>query len=226
MQRAHGRLTKKDLKEDELVTRVLQAWGYIEKNYPKFLAGLGAIVVAVLAGMFIKSQSDQQTQASIDALGDVRIALHQGKVEDAVFQAERVAEEYSGKPAAEQVLLLLGGLYYDLGRYAEAQTTYQGYLSTYGDEGPAGYAAWIGIAACLEEQGSYVEAAEKYVAYADQYRASPFAPIVLKEASRCYAGAGNPEKAQGALQRILKDYPKSSIVRSAKAELRQMGVMN
>lgn len=226
MQRAHGRLTKKDLKEDELVTRALQMWAYIEKNYPKLLAGLGAIVVVALAGMLIKNQSDQQTQASIDALGNVRIALHQGKVEDAVFQAERVAEEYSGKPAAGQALLLLGGLHYDLGRYAEAQTAYQGYLSTYGDEGPAGYAAWGGIAACLEEQGSYVEAAEKYVAYADQYGTSPFAPIVLKEASRCYVNAGDLEKAQGVLQRIVKDYPKSSIVRSAKAELRQMGVMN
>ncbi len=226
MQRAHGRLTKQEIKEDELMAWGMKTWGYVEQNYPKILAGLGAVVVLALVGVFIKHQSDRQAQAAIDALGDVRIALYQGRADDAILQAERVVEDYSGKPAAGYALLLMGNMYYELGRHTEAQTAYQRYLSDYGDEGPSGYGAWTGLAACLEEQQSFLEAAQKYAAYADKYASSPFAPIVLKEASRCYLQAQEFEKAQEVLERIVNHYSESKVARTARADLTEMGVVN
>ena len=204
----------------------MQLWGYVQNNYPKLLAGAGAVVIVVLIGVFIKQQSDRRTRVAMDALGEVNISLAQGNNDEAVLQAEKIAKDYSGKPAARQALILLGNLHFAQDRHSEARISYQEYLDTYGDEGPSGYGARAGIAACLEEQGKYREAAEEYAAYADKYPASPFAPMVLKEAARCYRLAGDSEKAQASLQRIVDGYSESAAARTAKAELTQMGVLN
>jgi pentatricopeptide repeat protein len=78
----------------------------------------------------------------------------------------------------------------------------------------------------MEEQKSFLQAADFYVAYADRYGSPPFAAIVLKAAARCYVEAGDLEKAKGVLQRIVENYKESTVARAASAELKKMGVVN
>ena len=224
MQSERKRPTKQELKEDEVITWLLQALAYVEDNYPKLLAGLGAVVVVILVGVFINTYTEGQAQDARNALGDVRIALLQGNTSGAIEQAERIVEDYSGQPSAQQTLILLGNLYFEVGRHAEAQATYQKYLDVHGDEGPTGYGARTGQAACMEVQGNYAGAGEEYAAYADQHSSSSFASLALKEAARCYRLAGDIEKSQDIYRRILNDYSKSLIAPVARAELRQMGI--
>ena len=94
------RMTKQELKEDEFVNKIMNAWGYVKENYPKVIAVLGGFAILILIGVFINQQAYEQTRASIEAFGEVRIALMQGQIDNAIMQAERVAENYSGKPAA------------------------------------------------------------------------------------------------------------------------------
>jgi TolA-binding protein len=218
------RMTKQELKEDEFVNKIMNAWGYVKENYPKVIAVVGGVVILILIGVFIKQQADEQTRASVDALGEVRIALMQGQIDNAIAQAERVAENFSGKSAAGQALHMVGNLYFDSSRYAEAQVAFQSYLDNYGSEGPMGYASWSGIAACMEEQGDVAGAADKYVSFTDMASQSPFAPMALKEAARCQQSTGNSDGSIALLKRIIDSYPKSSAARSAKAELKKLGV--
>jgi TolA-binding protein len=220
------RMTKQELKQDEFVNKIMNAWEYVKENYPKVIAVIGGIVIVVLIGVFIKQQADEQTRASVEALGEVRIALLQGQIDNAIVQAERVAENYNGKPAAGQALHMVGNLYFDSGRYAESQVAFQSYLDNYGSEGPMGYASWSGIAACLEEQGDPAGAADKYIAFADQNRDSAFTPMALKEAARCVKTAGNTDRSIALLKRVTAEYPESGAAQSATAELKKLGVEN
>lgn len=226
MQRSSRRLTKQELKEDEFVNKVMAVWAYVQDNYPKVIAGVGAVIIVILVGVMIRQQAEQARRAAVEALGSVRVSLMQGQVEAAILEAERVAEEYSGKPAAGQALQMLGNIYFDAGRRAEAQAAFQRYLDEYGAEGAWGYGAWSGVAACLEEQGDAAGAGEKYLAYASKFPKSAFAPLALQEAARCFRLADAPERARSALQKIVDGYPDSQSARTAQAELGMMGALN
>jgi len=224
MQRPHGRLTKQDVKEDEVMVWVYHAWGFIEQNYTRILAGLGAIIVVALIAVFMKHKATQDVQASVDALGEMELSLFQGNIDEATAKAAEIADRYEGNPGAQQALASLGNIHYGSSRFAEAKAAYEKYLDAYGPGGPAGYGAWTGIAACLEEEGQYQEAADHYAAYAEAQPKSPLAPLALKEAARCHRLTGNLGKTSEALQQITRAYPGSKQAREAKSELKQMGV--
>ncbi|MDA0747328.1 MAG: tetratricopeptide repeat protein [bacterium] len=223
MQGHKDRLTKQELREDEFVSRILGILDYSKENYPKIIAGVGALAVIVLIGVFINRQAEQRRLEAVDAMGDVRISLLKGEEESAINQAQQVAQRYSGKPAARNALLVAGNLQFENGRFAEARTTFENYLDNFGSEGPLGYGAWVGTAASLEEEGNLNGAAERYVAYVDKHSDTPFAPLALKEAARCYEFSGALEKAKTTLQRIVDEYAKSPAANVAKAKLAQMG---
>ena len=226
MKRAHGRLTKQDLKEDELVNRALMAWTYVEENYTRILAGVGVVIVAVLVGVYIRHEGQRKARASNDALGEARIALFQGRVDDALAQAQTIADEYADSPAAGQALVLRSNILFSQGKFAESEAAYRSYLKDFGDEGAPGYGARSGIAACLEEGGNPIGAGEEYLGYADRLPDSAFAPLALREAARCFEQAGDLQRARAALQRIVDRYSNDRIARAAAAELRQMGAAN
>ncbi|MCY3767313.1 MAG: tetratricopeptide repeat protein [Gemmatimonadetes bacterium] len=223
MQGARGRLTRRELRQDEFVNRILAAWAYVEENYVRVLAAGGGVVVLILLGVFVMHQMDAQAREAVEAEGRVRVLLLQGRVDDAILDAERVAEAYGGDAAAGRALQLAGGLYFETGRYAEARAAFERYLQAFDGGGPARYSAWSGIAAAMEEEGDQAGAAAKYLAFADEFVDSPFAPNALREAARCYRLSGDTLQAGTLLQRILDRYPRSPVARSAGEELDQMG---
>ncbi|MCE2437812.1 MAG: tetratricopeptide repeat protein [Candidatus Latescibacteria bacterium] len=223
MQGTRGRMTRRELRQDEFVNRILAAWAYVEENYVRVLAIAGGVVVLFLIGVLVMHQMDAQAREAVEAEGRVRVLLLQGQVDDAILDAERIAEAYSGDAAAGRALQLAGGLYFETGRYAEAQAAFERYLQEFDGWGPARYSAWSGIAAAMEEQGDQAGAAAKYQAFADEFVDSPFAPNALREAARCYRVSGNTVQARMLLQRILDRYARSPVAQSAEEELKQMG---
>lgn len=223
MQGTRGRLTRRELRQDEFVNRILAAWAYVEENYVRVLAAGGGLVVLILLGVFVMYQMDAQAREAVEAEGRVRVLLLQGQVDDAILDAERVAETYGGDAAAGRALQLAGGLYFETGRYAEARAAFERYLQAFGAAGPARYSAWSGIAAAMEEQGDPAGAAARYLAFADEFVDSPFAPNALREAARCFRVSGDTVQARMLLQRLLDRYAKSPAARSAEEDLKQMG---
>ncbi len=217
------RLTKEDLKEDEVLTTFYRAIGYAEANYPKILAGIGAVVVAVLIGLFIKNNADKRQRAAVDALGQIQISMMQGQMDAALARAEQLTRDHEGTRIAAQALLTLGNAYYGTGRYEEARSTFQRYLDAYGSTGPDGYGAWVSVGACLEQTQNAVAAADHYTQFADTHAGSPYSPLALLEAARSHREAGNRQQAIAALARITSDYGDASVKREAEAQLRMLG---
>jgi outer membrane protein assembly factor BamD (BamD/ComL family) len=217
------RLTKEDLHEDEVLTSFYRVIGYVEANYPKILAAVGALAVAVLIAVFIKNNADKKEQAAIDALGRIQIAMMQGQMDASLVDADRLARDNAGTKIAAQALLMLGNAYYGTGRYEEGRLIFQKYLDEYGSDGPDGYGAWVSVGACMEQQGNQIGAADHYANFADAHAGSPFSSLALLEAARSYEDLGNRERAVKALTRIKSDYPDATVKREAEAQLREMG---
>ncbi len=223
MQGTRGRLTRRELRHDEFVNRILAAWAYVEENYIRMLVAVAGVVILILLGVYVMHRMDVQAREAVEAEGRVRVLLLQGQVDDAILEAERIADAYGGEAAAGRALQLAGGLYFETGRYAEAQAAFEKYLQEFDAMGPTGYSAWSGVAAAMEEQGNPAGAAARYQAFADEFEDSPFAPNALKEAARCYRVSGDSDQARILLQRILDRYSRSPAVRGAQEQLGQMG---
>ncbi len=225
MQRVRKRLTRKEVKQDEFLIWTLKIWAYAKQEYTKILAIAAAAVVVILIAALYQRRSQTRAEAVIDAFGEVRISLYQGKTGEAILQAERIVDDYEGNPEARHATVFLGNLYFELGRHPEAQAAYQSYLDNYGDGGALGYAAASGVAACLEEQNDYSGAIVAYTRYAETHPSSPYAPFALTHAARCSGLTGDTERQVDILRKIVESYSNSSPGRTARTEI-EMLVLN
>ncbi len=210
--------------QEDILVWFLKVWNQIEVNYIRILTGFGIAIVAALIVLFFYRTQTQHAEAARTALGDVYIALYEGRVEDALAASQEVIETYAGEAEAGEALMALANLHYEEGRIAEAQTYFQQYLDEYPTDGPLGYGAWSGLASCLENEKQFSEAGQQFATFAEAHPNSPFAPIALKEAGRCYELGKMPQQASDAYQRIVNEYAKSSVARFARGQLNMMGI--
>ncbi len=210
--------------QEDILVWFLKVWNQIEANYIRILTGFGIAIVAALIVLFVYRGQTQRAEAARIALGDVYIALYEGRVEDALAASQEVIETYAGQAEAGEALMALANLHYEEGRIAEARTYFQQYLDEYPTDGPLGYGAWSGLASCLENEEQFAEAGQQFAAFAGAHPNSPFAPIALKEAGRCYELGKMPQQASDAYQKIVNEYDESSVTRFARGQLSMMGI--
>ena len=210
--------------QEDILVWFLKVWGQIETNYIRILTGFAIAIVAALIVLFFYRAQTQRSDEARTALGDVYIALYEGRVEDAIATSQEVVENYAGKAEAGEALVALANLHYEEGRIAEARTYFQQYLDEYSTDGPLGYGAWTGLASCLESEGKFAEAGQQFATFAKTHPQSPFASIALKEAGRCYELGKMPQQARDAYQKIVKEYRESSAARFARGQLNMMGI--
>ena len=130
--------------QEDILVWFLKVWSQIEANYIRILTGFGIAIVAALIVLFFYRGQTQRAEAARAALGDVYIALYEGRVEEAIASSQEVMETYAGQAEAGEALMALANLHYEEGRITEARTLFQQYLNEYPAEGPLGYGAWSG----------------------------------------------------------------------------------
>ena len=210
--------------QEDILVWFLKVWNQIEANYIRILTGFGIAIVAALIVLFFYRAQTQHAEAARTALGDVYIALYEGRVEDALAASQEVIETYAGEAEAGEALMALANLHYEEGRIAEARTYFQQYLDEYPTDGPLGYGAWSGLASCLENEEKFSEAGQQFATFAEAHPGSPFASIALKEAGRCYELGKMSQQASDVYQKIINEYATSSVARFARGQLSMMGV--
>lgn len=215
------RPTRAELEEDRFVEWIMRV-GDVLREHMQVVVGAVAVLVAtiLLVGYVRASQEEDRLQASA-VLGDVLMADGNGNAVDAVQIAERLIRDHPGTPAAAQGGLFLANRYFHQGRLSEAQRLYETYLDEHGDSEVLVFAAWSGVAACLESQGQFAKAAQKYELYADRHKGQQ-ASLALMDASRCYALAGDTTSQKKALRRIRHEFPNSPLASKAHEQLRTL----
>lgn len=209
MLKPRKRITKKQLKEDKLVTFYFQAQEWLEKYSKHLMIGVAVVVVAVAAiAWYTTSQAKAEKTASADLARATR-TLETFDYQNAISQLSSIVDSYGSTPSGTMARLHLANAFYQTREYANAKKSYAKFLSSFSGDDHFLAAAQGGIAACLEQEKSYGEAAKAYIKAAEKYD-SVLAAGMLLNAGRCYAQAGDTGRARELYNRVVTDYPKAT----------------
>lgn len=223
------KITKKEMKEDALISSYVKATTFYEENKKNISVGFTALVVIVAAVFFyLKNKSDDNERATTELSkvysyydnGQYQIAID-GVKERNVIGLKAIAEEYGSTRAGSMAKLYLGNCYFALGNFTDA-------LKEYEDFSPEGelltVSRYAGIGSCNEALGNFKEAAENFEKAASKYSNDLNAAENFNAAARNYAAAGMKEQALDLYRKIKKNYPTTTFAREADRHIAKLSV--
>ena len=178
-----------------------------------------AILVLVFGSVGYVKHVNARKARAVDALAEAHILRKNDKIEEAITQCRSVLEEFKGTKSAGEALVMLGDLYFATSAYEDARAVFRRCLDVHDGDETMVYACVEGIAATLEQEEKYEEAAVERRSFAEKHRESPFAPRALFEAARCFELAQRPDEARTALQKLVDAYPEAQLARKAKTRM-------
>lgn len=209
------RLTKRQIKEDKFTTFMLKSRSWFLKNWQLLVIGVAAAALIMVATVYYsQSRATRAGEAATkyaQALQDYRNQNNQV----AIMGFAQIVEDYSGDQTAEQATFLLGKLNYRIRNYDEGIRHFEMYLNKYRDNALTRAAALAGIASCYEDQGNFVEAAEKFQQAFSEFPDGPLGGDYLNSAMRNYLEIGEVEKARADLDSIKARFEGSELVKRA-----------
>ncbi len=218
------KITKKQIKEDKLVTTYYKSVEYFNRYKQQILIGVGAVAV-ILFGIFwyVNNVKEKNTEATV-AIAKVMPLYNSGSYQEAiegkpgtdVMGFKKIVEEYGGTEQGNYAKIYLANSYYYLGKYDEALKYYEDYS---GGNEIFQATAYAGIAACYEAMGKHEDAAEYFEKAANVSEFNAHNPEYLLNAGINYLEAENKEKAKELFEQIKKKYKKALIVREAERYL-------
>jgi outer membrane protein assembly factor BamD (BamD/ComL family) len=213
------RLTKKELKEDQVAEFFMGTAQYVRDNAKK--VG-GVIVLMVIAALIVSIAMRQRRAAEIEAktwMARADIDLKQGNVSSALRTYSSVMDRFRGTWSHSDATFFAANAQFATGRTDTALILFERYLGLKKRREEFTVSAKEGIAQCLEESGRYMDAAESYLKVQREHPDSPLAPDALFGAGRCYELAGDLQLAESAYGDLLELYPDSNQANLAKVPL-------
>ena len=216
--KSKSKLSKKDLKQDKLVEFTFRAETFYHKNQ-KLVAGvLTALVVVVLAVIFLNSSQKSARLEQSYQLTLAKMSYGSGNLDQAKQGFQQIVTQFGGQTAGE-AKYFLGRIAFEQGDYTTAEAEFNSYLNDYSVDKAIDAAALAGLAATAEAQGQYDKALEHYGQVAKKYPDLAFAPQALQNVARLALKVNQPDQAKQALQKIVDDYPESFAVQQARKDL-------
>lgn len=199
----HQKLTKRQIKEDPLVTAAFRAREYWDAHGQKLLIGIGALALIVVLGYLILRARDQAEQRAAGDLFRAELSVRQGDYPTAVQLLNQIVDSAPGTRAAGNAMILLGDSYAAQNKPRDAATWYRKALDRLGKDRVLALSARRGFASALEDGGQFAEAAAAYgevarVAGSDNEKGRAMLAQV-----RCLLAAGQRAKALEVLHAVL-----------------------
>lgn len=220
MARTRRRISRREMKEDRFILWLYEMSSEIDKHW-KTLVAAAVLVVACVAGWYYwtNKQTDDLVEAG-KVFAPGQTAMQDNRYEDAIPMFERVVNEFGGTPVALEATIELANAYFQTGDLENARAYYRTYLDEYGGQDAYFWsAARSGLAACDEEEEKYEEAADQYLALADEDPDSYLAPGLLLDAARCFRAAGQNDRARALYDRVVETYEETPYARDARIAL-------
>ena len=214
------KISKREIKEDKLVTTYFEAQTFFEANRKRLGTAMTILVVIIAAGwIYFNNRAENNLSATTD-LGKVMRLYDDGRYELAINGSpqenirglKQIVSDYGGTPSGEMAKLFLGNCYFALDQYDNALSVYED--ASIGDKDLQA-SVYAGIAACHGAKNNPQEAARYYEKALSTDAASLHAPEYLYRAASSYVAAGNKEKAANLLDRLKKEFPQSAFARDA-----------
>ena len=224
MLRPRKKVTKHEIQEDALVTFYLKAQKFFRVHSQKVYIAIGAVaVLAVVAVFMARSKKDAEFRAA-DRLGIAEQFYYAQDFQRAIPEMQQIIDTFPGTRSAGTATFLLANAYFSTGNVDQAKNHFQSYLDRYKHFEVFTASSYAGIAACLDIQGHYREAAASFEKAAKAFPKSFLAPFHLKDAARCFTIAGDIAKAREIYSKITTDYRNSSIAQDASFYLESLSL--
>ena len=208
------KLSKKEIKEDKLVSFVFKARSFYEDYKNKIIAYVVVIGIAVVAAYwYVDNQKTNNEKAGVE-LSRIMIIYDQGAYLQAIegqqgtniIGLKKIVEEYGGTENGESAKIFLANSYSFLGNYEEALKYYEDY------SGSIDYfkaASISGRAGYYASKNDYEEAADLYLEAAGVTEVNAQNPEYLLNAGINLLKAGNKEEAKIQFETIREKYSTS-----------------
>lgn len=200
----HQKLTKRQIKEDPLVTAAFRGTQIWEAHGTRILIGLGAIVLVVLLVFFV---SRTRAQSEARAQGDLfrgQMSVAQNDFGTAQQMLKEIVDSAPGTRAATQAMMYLGDVYAAQGKPAEAVNWYRRALAKAKKDDDVRIASLHGLAAALEDRRDFVQAAATYDELAKLGTNDNERGRAMLSQARCLANAGQKAKAISVYQAVQR----------------------
>lgn len=224
-------ISKREIKEDKLVTSYFKTRAWIEENrrLVSYIVAIPIVLIAVL--WFVENNRRQNNERATTDLAKVYQLYDQGQYKlaiDGIPQEnirglQSIVDDYSSTEAGEMAKLYLADCYFNLNDYDNALKYFQGVDIS---DKLLSSSALAGEASCYEAKGNHEEAASLYEKAASKYMTALQAPEDLFNAANNYSKAGKKDKAAEMLNRLKKEFPSSSYARDIDRYRAEFGILN
>ena len=221
------KLSKKEMKEDKLVTFVNKSANFFDEYKNKVFTYGAVIVVAIAAVYFYINQKEEDNLAAGTELSRVLALYEQGSYLEAIegrqgtniIGLKRIVEEYGSTENGETAKIYLANAYTFLGNQEEAIKYYEDYS---GNIEYLKAAALAGRAGYYASKGEYEKAADMYLSAAKISKLNAENPNYLLNAGIYYLQTGSEEEAKALFNEIKNDYATSVSGREVSKYLTQI----
>jgi len=217
------KLTRREIKQDKLVTTWFKAIDYVNQHSRELLYGGVAVIAIITAVTYYNYHKQQQEQMASLLFAHGQSAYADQNYDAAVDSLVRLVNEYGGTYSASVGTIYLANTFMHKKDFEVAEQYYRAYLDDYDDDPVLSVTAAAGIAATYDERGDYAKAAELYEKAARDYEDSYRAAELWMRAARCYHLAEQPDNSRRALAALLEKYPESSFTQDAKLLQAELG---
>jgi tetratricopeptide (TPR) repeat protein len=221
------KITRKELKEDKLVTFVNKSTSFFEEYKNKIVTYGAVVVVAIAAVYFYLNQRAEDNLKAATELSRVLPLYEQGSYLEAIegrqgtniIGLKKIVEDYGSTENGETAKIYLANAYNYLGNQEEAIKYYEEY------DGSIDYlraASLAGRAGYYAGSGDYEKAADMYLSAAKISELNAENPNYLLNAGIYYMKIGNEEEAEAVFNQIQDEYATSVAGREVNKYLAQI----
>jgi tetratricopeptide (TPR) repeat protein len=229
MLRPKKKISKREMKQDALVTTYAKVTAFYEEN--KRMIGIVTTVVAVVVIavlVVLKNRADANENAMLQ-LGQVEDIYASGQYQAAIDGVpernvpglKAIVDNFGSSRGGELARFMLANAYFELGKYDEALEQFEDFSAP--DDMLAG-SRYAGIAQCCEAKKNYKEAAENFEKAASRDAKDVLTPEYLSNAARNYGLAGAKDHAIELYKRLKKNYPTSPSARDVDRFVAQLSL--
>ena len=210
------KITRKEIKEDKLVTSFYQVQEFYYKYQKQILVAAGLVAIIILAFVIYSNKIQQENQEASAALARIMPSYKaknykeaiEGKAGTNVEGLKQIVEDYGSSEEGETAKIFLAHSYYMLGQYDNALKYYEDYS---GSIDLFRSTALAGAASCYEAKNNIQKAAELFRDAAFVTKTNPQNVNYLLRAGLDYHQLGKNEEAKKYFNIIKNEYYKTEI---------------
>lgn len=210
MAKRRRKLTKKEIKEDEVAEFFVDAGHFIGNHWKKIVGGMIVVVIAVAIWGTWKHERGKAEAEAQTWLWRANLDMRSGSVGSAIQSYTNIIERYRGTWSHSDATFFMANAQFSTGRYDSAMVMFEAYLDLGKQRDQFTASSEMGIAQCLEQLTRYDDAARRYLQVQREHPESPLAPDAILGAARCYELAGNLQTAESTYGELLDLYPDAS----------------